>query len=91
VVRVPTDVTAAQRARWLVELSDALRDAQELLCRLGRADLHEVDALELSARVEAAIAEARSLQLGRIKDEQRRVHPEWSNLPWNARVDDCGP
>jgi len=89
VVRVPTDVTAAQRARWLAELSGALEDAQKLLSELIPGDTRNGDALDLRARLEAALAEARSLQFGRTKDRQPDFHPEWSNLvPWDRRSED---
>lgn len=88
-VRVPTDVTAAQRARWLAELSDALENAQELLRDLLPGDACDADALDLCARLETALAEARSLQFGRPKKGQPRLHPQWSNLvPWDRRTED---
>jgi hypothetical protein len=82
-------VTAAQRARWLAELSAALEDARKLLRDLNPADGGDAEALDLCARLEAALAEARSLQFGRQKDRQPKLSPEWSNLvPWDQRTED---
>ena len=87
-VRVPTDVTAARRARWLADLSDALESARKLLRDLIPADATD-EALDLSARLDAALAETRSLQSGRKKDRQPKFHPQWSNLvPWDCRTED---
>jgi hypothetical protein len=84
VVRVPTDVTAAQRARWLAEISDALEEAQKLIWRLGISGVRNVDAIDLSARLEAASAQVRSLRLGRANEFPENSNPEWSNrLPWD--------
>jgi hypothetical protein len=77
-------VTAAQRARWLAELSDALEEAQELIWRLGMTGVGNVDAIDLSARLEAARAQVRSLRLGRPNELSENSNPEWSNrLPWD--------
>jgi hypothetical protein len=90
VVRVPTDVTAAERARWLAELSDALEDAQRLLGNLARGGITGADALDLSARLEAARAQVRSLRSARAAERDENSHPEWTNsLPWKRAVEDC--
>lgn len=81
VVRVPTDVTAADRARWLGELSDALEEAQRLVWRMGMADRLHSDTLDLLARLESAHAEARSLRLGRVGAIM--PPPDWASpAPW---------
>lgn len=80
-------MTNAQRARWLAELSDALLDAGKLLSRL---ELHTWDApvLDLFARIECARAQVRSLQLSRVNEPTRVVHPKWTNpLPWEPGED----
>ena len=78
-VRVPTDLAAAERLRWLDELSGALQDAQELLWRLGAGKPGSADALDLSARIETAAAEVRSLSFARPRPESRESAPEWTN------------
>jgi hypothetical protein len=84
-VRVPADVAAA-RARWLAELSEALDEAQALLSRLEPAELWRIDALDLSARVEAAQAHVRMLQSAR-RIKAPEPHPEWRRmLPWDRAV-----
>jgi hypothetical protein len=75
-------LAAADRARWLGELTEVLEEAQQLIWRLGVAELLEVDALDLLARLESARAEARSLRLGRLSDPISS--PEWSDpIPWD--------
>lgn len=87
---MPTDAAAAERARWLAELSDALEEAQWLLWNLVPAGSEIADALDLSARLEAAQAQVRSLRLGRNTEEFGISHPQSSNvMPWNLRVEDC--
>jgi hypothetical protein len=84
-------VTAAQRARWLAELSNALEEAQTLLWSLDAADLRKVDVLDLSARLEAARAEVRALRLGRTGEQASQFSPNWTNqLLWDRPIEDCG-
>lgn len=88
-VRLPTNLTAASRAQWLAELSQTLKDAQRLLCDLARTDAAKGDILELSARLEIALAETRVLQFGSLTEEPRDLQPKWSNLlPWDRYVED---
>ena len=87
--RVPADVTAMQRAQWLAELSDALHEAQELLSRLPPTRVWSADALDLSARIEAAQAQVRMLRLGR-RTEAAEPSQEWSNLfLWQRAIGSC--
>ena len=84
-------MTAAQRARWLAELSEALDDAQRLICDVGPSSMRDVDRLDLAARVEAARAEVRSLRLGHDDRFAERNAPEWTNQSlWSSasRFDD---
>jgi len=85
---VPTGVTGAQRSRWLTELSEALQEAQRLLWQIDPSGLRSVDALDLSARLEAAHAQVRSLRF-RHSDSANYSAPEWSNLPWDRQNEDC--
>ena len=81
--RVPADAIATQRARWLAELSDALDEAQDLVWQMAIAEGRDFNALDLSARVEAARAEARSMRLGRMDRGSLEDDPNWSKpLPW---------
>ena len=82
-------MTAAQRARWLAELTDALDEAQSLVWRLGNAEMRAIDAFDLLARLEAARAEARSLRLSRVR-QPPCSNPEWTDpVPWDAPRPKC--
>ena len=81
--QVPASVTAAQRARWLAELSEALGEAQQLLWDL-RPNMRDMEALDLAARVEAARAQVRSLSIARSNGTFPELPPEWAGLHlWN--------
>ena len=89
-VRVPTDLAAAERLRWLDELSGALQEAQELLWRLGAGKPGSTDALDLFARIETAAAEVRSLSLARLRSASGESAPEWtSQQVWDSSKRDC--
>ena len=91
-VRVPTKVSAAERARWLGELSDALDRAQALIWGLGGSVMRDADTLDLAARVEAARAEVRSLRLARLAEPGAEDHPEWTKQTlWNQSEADRNP
>lgn len=80
-------MTAAQRARWLAELSGALDDAQQLICRFSGE--RNVEAVDLLKRIEAARAQVQSLQLGRARKTGDDFSSEWSNsLPWDCPAGD---
>jgi hypothetical protein len=87
VARVPTDIAVAYRARWLAELSGALDEAQSLVWQLALAGVRNADVLDLSARVEAALAEARSLRLSRLDKSSNETCPDWSDsVLWDPRA-----
>jgi hypothetical protein len=89
VVQVPTEVTAAQRARWLGELSSALEEAQSLIWRISSAE--DIDLLDLRARIESARAEVRSLRLVRGNPSAFEYRPKWTNhSAWDQRKDCSG-
>jgi len=76
-------VATVERARWLAELAQALEQAQDLISEVGKVRERRGAALDLSARIEAACAEVRSLRL-RMSETPDKSHPDWSkNLPWN--------
>jgi hypothetical protein len=88
VFRVPIDLTGAERARWLTELSQALSEAQSLLWQLGGDELRTFGAADLFRRIEHACTLVRSLQLTRALDRPVELSPEWINHPWNRQSDD---
>lgn len=69
---------------WLVELARALDEAQNLLWRLGNSEVPGAEMLDLMARLEAARAETRSLQLRRITGPPPPSGPEWIYSPWDG-------
>ena len=72
---VPTDVPAAERARWLAEVAEALDAARDLIVRLNfSAD--EESALDLYLRIETARMEVRSLSLSRSLQSRPQLGPE---------------
>jgi hypothetical protein len=77
----PKDLSAAERSRWLAELSAALEEADQLAARLGLARMHSREAMELLMRLAAARAQAQALRLGRPDDRSGDTGPKWSNPP----------
>lgn len=76
---MPTDVPAAERAKWLAEVSEALDAAHDLIVRLDfSAD--EACALDLHLRIETARMEVRSLRLSRSLHSRPKFHAERINL-----------
>lgn len=81
-VGVPTEVTAAERARWLAELSEALDEARRLVKQLGAAE-GRIEAVELYTRIEALRLEVQALRLSRRHGSGQKSDPKWSDsLPW---------
>ena len=84
VIRVPVDVVATERARWLAELAQVLEQAQEVMSRLAVADGRRGEALDVSARLEAARVEVQSLRRTRLSEPPENLDPEWrKQLPWD--------
>lgn len=81
VSRVPKELTAAERARWLAELSEALDEAQEVASRIGLLHMPGAEAMELCLRLAAARAQVQGLQLARPDEDSGAVDPEWTNPP----------
>lgn len=72
------------RACWLTDLSQALRDAQQLLFELDLSKCR-AEAGELFHRIEAAQLEVRQLQLTRSSEPLETKDPEWSKFtPWQC-------
>ena len=84
---VPIDVSAAERARWLAEVSEALDCARELLARLDLDPVKRPAALELHLRIETALLEVRSLRLSRSMQSRPQFGPERiENGLWHSRA-----
>jgi hypothetical protein len=82
VVRVPNGDSAAQRARWLAELSEALDDARHLMKELG-AEEGRIESVELYARIEAVRLEVQAMRLRRTYGGGGDFSPEWTkDIPW---------
>jgi hypothetical protein len=85
--RVPGEDLAAQRARWLAELSEALDEARRLMKRLGAAE-GQMEIVELYARIEAIRLEIEAIRLGRRYAASNELDPKWIGfIPWQMR---CG-
>lgn len=77
-----SEESAANRARWLAELADALDGARHLVKQLG-ADEGRLAAVELYARIEAVRIEVHMMRLKRSYGGGQEFDPKWSeDLPW---------
>jgi hypothetical protein len=78
-------VTAAERAIWLAELSSALDAARHLMRRLDLTADQHAEAIELHLRIEAARFEVQSLRLSRSLRPRDDDGPKWTeSAPWEA-------
>jgi predicted metal-dependent hydrolase len=78
-------VSAGECARWLGELSDALDEAQALICALAASDPWSTEKLDLAARIEAARVQVRSPLLRRRSPAAAEFPPGWTNRSlWNG-------
>jgi hypothetical protein len=74
---------AAERARWLAELSDALDEAQRLLLRRGVSGADSRQGIALYLRIEGARFAVQSLRLRRSTGPSDVSDPKWTDpLPW---------
>ena len=81
--RVPSEASAAERARWLGEMAEALIEAQHLAWRMGLASANP-EAMELYGRIEAAFSEVQALRLGRRPISTNEHDPKWTDIvPWS--------
>lgn len=82
---VPTELIAAQRARWLAEVSDVLEEARRLLTRLSLEGETSAEAHEAYLKIEAACLEVQSLRLGRSLRQRVELGPKWiGSSPWQS-------
>lgn len=80
---VPTEVPAADRARWLAEVSQALDEARALLHALSINEGQYELASDLNARIETARFEVHSLRLSRSFQSRDEKDPKWTRFaPW---------
>ena len=87
VIRVPTDVSAAERARWPAELEQVLQEARELVSRLAVAQGRKRETLDVCARLETAYAEVQRLRRSRMSEPSGNIDPNWSqHLPWDRAL-----
>lgn len=87
---VPTEVPAADRARWLAEIAEALNAAHELLYHFPVTEAEQGLANELHLRIQGARLEVQSLRLSRALNARQETRPEWiESGPWLQR--DVGP
>lgn len=83
---VPTEVPAAERARWLAEVSEALNEAHRILSQLHLSQEDEATARELYLRIQAARLEVQSLRLSRSLNPREETDPRWTGpAPWLPR------
>lgn len=85
---VPTEVPAADRARWLAEVSQALDEARALLHALSVNEGEYELACDLNARIEIARFEVQSLRLSRSLQSRDDNDPKRTRF---ARWPDPGP
>lgn len=84
VVPVPNEDSAAQRARWLGELADALDEARLLMKQLGAAE-GRIEAVELYARIEAVRLEVQGMRLRKRNVGRGYDGSEWTkDFPWKC-------
>ena len=86
--REPGESIAADRARWLAELSESLDEAQKLLMRLGIGTAESPLEMELYLRIEGARCAVQGLRLRPMGTFTEATGPEWSKMPpWKVRED----
>jgi hypothetical protein len=78
-------LTAANRARWLAELADAIESAQLLAWQLGTAERPSTEARELYGRLEAARIEVETMR--GISLHTPLAEPAWLEaLGWSGSL-----
>lgn len=76
---------AAERARWLANVSQALNDAHRLLFALDERSVDRATLIDLHERIEAARLQVQSLRLSRSFAPRPQTGPEWIGfMPWSA-------
>ena len=79
--RMPIEVSAAERARWLAELADALEQAERLVWSLGDLPHTDPEMIELYGALDAARAEVQALRVKRVATAPPGLQPFWMKSP----------
>ena len=77
---VPTQMAAADRARWLADVSTALNEAHHILATLSLPDEDYPLAMDLHIRIEAARFEVRTLRLSRSSQLRDELSPKMDRV-----------
>ena len=77
---VPTQMHSAERARWLIDLSNALDEARHVLTSLSLSEEDYGLAMDLHVQIEAARFEVRSLRLSRSLQPSGEISPKWTEF-----------
>jgi hypothetical protein len=86
---MPIEVSAAERARWLAELADALEQAERLVWSLGDLPRTNPEMIELYGSLDAARAEVQALRVKRVATAAADLGPFWMKSPEMQRRE-CG-
>ena len=79
-------LAAAQRARWLAELAEAIDGAKRLARTLAVSRHEEAEARDLFARLVAVELEVEVLRRVPRNDMRSQIDPKWTSfVPWNRR------
>ncbi len=83
---IDNHAAAAEQARWLAELAQAIDRSQRLARTLAAAEPDSIEALELHGRLDAIGREVEALRRGSREILRRKIDPMWIGLlPWNRR------
>ena len=78
--RSPDQASAADRARWLAELAEAIDQAQRVAWALGIAEGDDPEAKELYGMLESVRVEVESLRHGRWTRSSAEFDPCWTTI-----------
>ena len=78
---MPIEVSAADRARWLAELADALEQAERLVWSLGDLPSTNPEMIDLYGSLDAARAEVQALRVKRVATPPADLRPFWIKSP----------
>jgi hypothetical protein len=75
------DLSAAERARWLAELAEALEHAQRLVWNLGSVGAPSPELMELYGRLDAVQAEVQMMRFKREALPNHDLDTLWPGIP----------
>ena len=78
---MPIEVSAAERARWLAELADALEQAERLVWSFGDLPSTNPEMIDLYGSLDAARAEVQALRVKRVATPPADLRPFWMKSP----------